>query len=365
MKTAAVDGVIYGNEWQTIYDSGELASAQTSITISDLDGNTDKEYRVIARFVNGYNGTCQYGFRPNGDSASNYGNQYLRGQNTVVDAGRSTSQSFIFLGASLSLGSLDFADAIFYAKSGYVRTSLVKESIFGSGTTVDSMISRGSVWNNTSDNITSLSIVALSTDGIGVGSRIILMRRSDRDASTIGKMGKVNAYGKIKGCFQQIYSNTLSAPATSVTITGLDGDTDVLYRLVFRGVNNYNGAASVGLTFNGDSGTNYGYQRLYGSDAASGADRYTAISGFSIGNYGVLNDKTFSEVLVYAKSGYVRTGILNDAWNINGTTISAILLKGFVWNNTATNMYSMTIDTAGYANGLGTGTVIELWAYRP
>jgi len=357
MRTGSINGTIYGNEWQTIYDSGELGSSATSLNITDLNGNLDKEYRLICRFVSSSNSSFVIG--PNGDYYNN-GLQQLTGNNSSAAASRQTSDPGMYVGYSQNAGEVSMSDTIIYAKSGFVRTG-ISTFFWGSGTTVTQLNYHGWSWNNTADNITSLLIGG----NMAAGTRIILMRRADRDASTIGKTGDADVYGRIKGCFQKIYENNLSAPATSMTISGLDGNTDVLYRLMFRGVNGYNGASAGALVFNGDVGTNYGYQRIYGSDTSPGANRYGTLTGISFGNWGALNQISMVDVLIHAKSGYVRTGLMDEIWNVNETTISAVLKKGLVWNNTASNLTSITIDGGAYINLLGTGTVIELWAYRP
>ena len=168
------DTALYAGDWQVVYDSGELSSAQTSITISNLDGDTDQEYELICRFIGGASADVK--LRPNNDSGTNYGYQYMQGDLVTPSAGRSTSNG-IYIGSNLMNNNINFSRTMLYAKSGYVRTSITENAYNISGTTVTGIQKWGQSWNNTTDNITSLVITG-GTNGIGVGSRIILLERS-------------------------------------------------------------------------------------------------------------------------------------------------------------------------------------------
>jgi hypothetical protein len=72
-----------------------------------------------------------------------------------------------------------------------------------------------------------------------------------------------------------------------------------------------------------------------------------------------------SELLIYAKSGYIRTALTNLAYAIASTTITGTAVVGQVWNNTADNITSMTFRFNPAGSYLGQDTKIELYAYRP
>jgi len=367
MRTGSINGTIYGNEWQTIYDSGELGSAQTSITISNLDGNTDKEYRLICRFVSNVSaGVGSYQVKPNNDTGNNYGYQQVYGVASSAGAER-YGVNISYLGYSDSTGDVCLSDTLFYAKSGFPRTFITTFAGGISGTTVTRVHSLGEVWNNTSDNITSLVIQGNVADSIGIGSRIILMRRADRDASTIGKTGDADVYGRIKGCFQKIYENYITANSTSFTIGGLDGNTDILYKCVVRMIDasGIGGGTNCTLRYNGDSGNNYGYQHVTGYYSTAIAGR-TTWTGDIICQTNITTGAfyTIGEKLIFAKSGYVRTSLGKIAGEVVNSDVNYSMDMGASWNNAVDNITSIVVS-ADRINGLGTGTVIELWAYRP
>ena len=166
------------NGWVKVYET-TLSSPATSVTISGLAGDTDKEYMLECRIVNGYNGAVAYGLRPNNDSGTNYGFQYLLGDNTTASAARNTNNNMI-IGEGTVLDDLSFNDLIFQAKSGYLRTAIDKQMRSISGTTVARIMMFGHSWNNTVDEITSLVVLANQVGGIGVGSNIVLWKKVTR-----------------------------------------------------------------------------------------------------------------------------------------------------------------------------------------
>ena len=356
MKIGTMDGLIDGLS-QVVYDSGELTSADTSITISGLTGDTDEEYTIICRFVNDYAGAVGYQLRPNNDSGSNYGEQTLRGESTTADAFRAT-RTYIVLSSAVAQNELSMCNLNLYSKSGYARTSinLLTNSI--SGTTVSEVRHVSSVWTNTADEITSL-VLSDQTDAIGIGSRIILLRKVDVTSDM--KTGGLEVQGRIENAWQKIYTNDLTSAAASVTISGLTGNTDVVYKLICR-FRDKGGANEYILRPNADAGSNYGYQLLMGRDTTASAFRDTTNDSIWIGYTGTDQYYSFSETLLFAKSGYERTAIIKFLDETVTTSVYSMRLYGAVWNETPTEITSLEISTT--TNQMEIGTHIELWALR-
>jgi len=179
------------------------------------------------------------------------------------------------------------------------------------------------------------------------------------------RVGKKQIKGTLEAdTWVRIYSNTLTEAATSVTISDLDGDTDVEWLFRINIIGGYNGAVGFYLRPNNDTGNNYGFQYINGEASNTGAARSTATSGFNpFANCGALGQSSMTEVRLYAKSGFVRTAIGINAVNISTTTVGSVYMAGYVWNNTTDNITSLT-TTATQANGLGIGTTIELFAKK-
>jgi hypothetical protein len=171
-------GVLYGDNWERVY-STTLTEATTSITISGLDGNTDEEYKLITRIVNGYNGSAYNYFRLNNDSTAGIvGYQQFQGENTDETAGRWTSENSIYLsGTQTTLNEIAMCEHLIYVKSGFPRCTLATIADRISGTTVIRIQKWGWVYNNTSDNITSLVIYSSQTNGLGSGTIIGLYKK--------------------------------------------------------------------------------------------------------------------------------------------------------------------------------------------
>jgi hypothetical protein len=159
--------------------------------------------------------------------------------------------------------------------------------------------------------------------------------------------------------FVRVYTNTLTSAATSVTISSLLGNTDEIYIIRAKFVNNAAGAATYAVHPNNDTGTNYGYQYIAGVDTAITAARSTS-TGLTIGYNDATNKVCYSECTIYAKSGYVRTAIVHTGRSITGTTITDLYGLGESWNNSADEITSLVIDSSS-ADGLGIGTRIDIY----
>lgn len=159
----------------------ELQGPQvTSLTISGLNGDVDEEYILESKVVNGYNGIASAFFRPNNDVGTNYGYQYVDGNNTSAAAGRATNDQVCYIGYNTSLNNISQASCKLFSKSGFVRTVISDFCRDVVGTTVGYSRLWANVWNNTATNITSLVIAASQTGGIGVGSSFQLYRKTRR-----------------------------------------------------------------------------------------------------------------------------------------------------------------------------------------
>jgi len=158
--------------------------------------------------------------------------------------------------------------------------------------------------------------------------------------------------------WEKIYEVELSSPSNSITISGLQGDTDEQYML-YGTIESIGVTGVVGLTINGDSGDNYSYQILFGTDSTISASRATTSSMaccvlLSDGYFGFFN------VLIYAKSGYIRTCLISSTRDVNETAITRIDLSGRNWNNTSDEITSMNISAVGAGN-FAIGSTISLY----
>jgi hypothetical protein len=166
-----------------------------------------------------------------------------------------------------------------------------------------------------------------------------------------------NVTGTAYGTFKRIYSNTLAAATTSITISGLDGNTDLEYVVVCYFINNYAGQLNYNLIYNGDTSANYSYRG--GID--QGTVSWQRILGTGQNNLSFSslyqNKKNISIHRIFAKSGFEREGFYKEANYVTWLQVNTI------WNNTTDNLISLTW-TATQTNGFGIGTRIEIYARR-
>jgi hypothetical protein len=199
--------------------------------------------------------------------------------------------------------------------------------------------------------------VTASADNINVGSRIILLRKVSATDGT--QYGQMNIKGIVKYAWQEVYKTTLASAQTSMTISNLLGNTDILYRLKVRAVS---GIANNNFYVrpNNDTGGNYGNQILTGNNTTVAAARDTSETYFWLTNTADndANEIADSEMIIYAKSGYIRPAIVTSSEKITGTTVTQSNLYGQAWADTTNQITSMVVTSGD--NGLGIGTAITL-----
>ncbi len=352
-----LSGLVNGTE-QVVFDSEVTGSAVSSISTGNiLNGDEDGWYTIIARFVVVTDAT--FTMRINGDTGANYGLRLISGAgNTAGPTFRNSGRTSMRIAEGNS-GNNGFAIFRLYAKSGTIRLAQGITNDYITGTTCGEILTVGQVWNNTTDNITSLSFLTVGTN-IGVGTRVIILKSYN---FTNGTPTGIISTPYIKSSWVRVASQVLGAPASSVTFSGLDGDRDVLYNLSMSAL--MASGQSVILRPNNDNTSGrYGRQTLYGLDTSVLALRETSKDGYyasfpeSNGNYNLIN------FLLFAKSGFIRPGVSQTVGGISGTTIDDIICMGHSMNETSTNITSLVASISGGGN-FDTGSQFDLYALRP
>lgn len=350
-------GALKAGNWQIVNEQ-TLAAAATSVTISGLDGDTDEEYLIYYRFIAGSGSNTTVRFYPNNDTTdANYGWQGLVGANSTASAvfanlAQLNNGSFVS-------GDTDFGRIRFFAKSGRVRTYLVDSFDKGASTTIGGAVTSGRMWNDTSNNVTSIVFTANQTNGLGIGSYFLILKKVSSPGSAYGYNSISTPMGKFKAnTFETIAEATLGGNATSITISGLAGDTDVFYELEINVLNNANGDAFY-LRPNNDSGANYGFQSLTASNGTAAASRSTAENGAVIGDSATAGDKVFIRCFMYAKAGFVRPIICRNAGGVTSNTVTRMYYMTNLWNDTSNQITSLVLF-CNTANGFKTGTIYRL-----
>lgn len=350
-----IDGLVNGTE-QVVFDYEVTGSAAADIPTGNiLNGDEDGWYTIIVRNIPATNGRTMLRF--NGDSGSNYGWRGVTGINSSAGDATSTTQNAINIGHSATTaGDTEFSVSRLYAKSGSVR--LVNSISTGqiTSTTVSEVKSQGAVWTNTADNIVSMLLL---TDGtFAVGTRVIILKSNNFTNGT--PTGVINT-PYIKGSWVRVGSSVLGSAASSVTFSGLDGDRDVLYYLS-SSIKAASATGDIKINLNNDTGNNYGYQRLTGTNTTVAAARATPSCLYG----GVTGTNAYSSqhnTLLFAKQGFLRPAITQTINDITGTTVTAIWTLGQSYSVTNTNITE--IDIAVTTNNFDTGSQFDLYALRP
>ena len=141
----------------------------------------------------------------------------------------------------------------------------------------------------------------------------------------------------------------------------LDGDRDVLYKLILRMISGANSNDYYSY-LNYDNGTNYGDQRLIAYGATINAARVTGKTQLleALERGASTNGLSLYDILFYAKSGFNKAALTSGTDRISGTTVTMVDLNGDTWSNVTDKITSWRI-VSGQTSGLGIGTHVELW----
>ena len=188
-----------------------------------------------------------------------------------------------------------------------------------------------------------------NTSGVNVSK--VLSKKGDSITIRSSDIGFITTAQSPMGEWTLVERKTFSAPATSYTFSGLNGDVDRAYKIRARIINGYAGSTNIGMTFNADTGSNYAYNlQILDSTYTKYTGTTTNINLYTMVNTGYF----FIEGTLDAKTGINRTFIYTSS----GDAYPNIGARS--WINTVNNI-SQAVFTASQTGGIGTGSYIELW----
>jgi hypothetical protein len=164
-----------GTIWEMIA-STDIATAATSYTFSGLSGDTDQEYQLVLRLINGASTSGSWCYMTlNGDTTtSDYGNQLLEAVGSTSIAQRyNGTEPGVYFAYTSTLGNLSIAKAFIYAKSGYTRQILVEAGLEDAGNVNSYWQGATATWTG-SGQVTSVGVNCATTNELGVGTHIEL-----------------------------------------------------------------------------------------------------------------------------------------------------------------------------------------------
>lgn len=353
-----LQGLINGTE-QIVFDHEVTGSPVSSIDTGNiLNGDEDGWYTIIYRGVtSGANN--DHTMRINGDVGSNYGARGIYASNTTVANQNVENADVISIGSSGDSGPSCFSITKLYAKSGNVRLLNSTLANYFIGSTIDNIKLRGSVWNNSVDNITSLQFQHSSVN-LEPGTRVIILKTNNAPIAT--ETGKIST-PYIKGTWVRVGSQILTAPTSVVTFSGLDGDRDIIYLWSMITKRGSVGECFIQFTANNFIDSDWGYQTLFAIDSSIQASRNTAQKTV-LGYQPTASAYNQANGILFAKSGFLRPMISNSLWNIDGTIITRLYIQASSLNNINTNITSLSFENNS-VNGFAIGSQFELYALRP
>jgi hypothetical protein len=331
-----VDGVM-----QTVVDETVTVSAVASLSTGTvLDGDVDGLYTV---FVSHKRDTADSTLEMeiNADStAANYG--YRGISMTGSGANISSTAAKVRLGTVTSAYPNSFSILFFMSKQGKSRLLNGYNINRVSGTTIEALEVVTSAYNITNSNITNLNFVP-SAGNIGVGARVVVLRRND---FSTGKTAKVRA-NQIDGSFGRVAEVVTGSGSSTFSISTLDGNRDVIYFMDWE-LKTTGASSGLFLQINSDTGTNYGKRTFAGTTGSSStSDTSWAIAPSSLPSVG--------SGFIYAPTGGVRYGFFFDHGGCRVTACS--------YNETSTNITAMNGGISG--NDFTAGSRVNLYALRP
>lgn len=154
-----------------------------------------------------------------------------------------------------------------------------------------------------------------------------------------------------------VESQILTGAATSITFSGLDGNTDRMYRLIGM-VGIAQNTSTLSITVNG-AATNLSLQRVYtnGFDSKSS---WELLGPIASGSW-LAVDFTFAVKANPNSQSFNRGGVGNLMYS-SGTTATLVIMYGLSYNDTSTNITSLAL-VDDQSNGLANGSYLSLYKY--
>lgn len=149
-----------------------------------------------------------------------------------------------------------------------------------------------------------------------------------------------------------IYETDVLSPVQTLTVNGLNGDSDIEYYIVSRLRNQSGSLINYLIRPNGDATSNYGGGRLFYNGAWT--NDILVANGLPVGTEFPNNTVSLSNSFLYAKSGYNRKMNTQSLSGVSGTSMYAIGTFYSSWNDSGSNITSLTFfATAANGNGAG------------
>lgn len=158
-----------------------------------------------------------------------------------------------------------------------------------------------------------------------------------------------NKYNEEIHQFENIVNYILSSATSRIEFSGLNGDTDILYKINCHFILNQNISSAgaidyINLMINNDSASNYVYEYLncYRNNIYANIESYTSF--FIFRDYATISRRVDLNILLFSKINYERAILVNA---FSGYTSGAFVCNniGGIWNNIINTITSLTFLT--------------------
>jgi hypothetical protein len=292
---------------------------------SSLDGDSEKEYRVILTCSEDAGNNPAWRF--NGDASVNYTTEVLRHNSGTISAILLTASKMYWAGGS---NPQDYTiEAIINAESGKER--LVTQTLSASGGAFGNQQDEvAGWWGDTSSNLTSISVTGIK-NGSGTATLYRRMTPSSTGVLPWELVGSVDVNGNF---------------SAGHTFSGLEGDSTTLYRVEF--LHESGGTGTMLMQLNGDTGSNYNQQflRAASSTVSAGSSTDNELKLVNSTSTGKVN---IGEAIIYPKSGVSRPVLTKMA----AREYSLNFYAGW-WGNTADAITSLKVYASSTSTKTGT-----------
>ena len=330
--------------WTLVERYSVTSAAVTSKTFSGLNGNTDRRYKIVSRMVNAI-GVITYGVYFNADNGSNYRYQGINSNNSTI-SGPTNVYTAVPIGSSRGSGIPIFIKGEIDAASGYLRNATFHATAPTSGTAMTYIDNFATVWNNSADNITSMTVLGDQANGLGIGTYIELWKLGPPPPIAMGEW-----------TLQERWTCSVAAPYKD--FLGLNGNIDRRYKLVAN-VKCSAGPSIVCAFPNADTtAANYDQEYLYSGGTTVGGIKPGPV-GLRFGYCNSAGTWTTGEWMMWAKTSVPRMARgLSEQTITAGTGMDYHGFASTLWKNTTDNITSLRV--APQTGNLDVGTEIELW----
>ncbi len=313
-----------------------LSSAGDSINVASLS-TSDYPYMMV--LVHGINsGQIQNNMRFNNDSGNNYANNYSN------DGGNTNFTSQPYVVNSDTYTSDIFQTDFIMNNSDQEKLGtghVIAQNATGQGT-APRRTEYASKWANTSDSITSVSLINTGSGDYASGSEVVVLgaKSSGTDTSN-GSFWQELADVELSATANEINSGTFTAK--KYLMVQLHGVAD-------------GSISGSDLQFNGDDGANYA--RRY---SANGDSDGTGTSESTLGGIGTASGDSFVNWFIINKSDkeklVIGEGLANTTGAGNAPDRRELTGK---WANTSAQITSIKVKENG-SGGWTSGTTLKVW----